>query len=843
MKKSLLSSSAVALIMGSLLVGCGGGSSSSSSGEDDPLVIEPQPPVTEINGTTLLCDGGDSEVSVDAAEFNASQTVRRNISSTSNDPSSKNYHRESPTSHNTPEPLDMVVLSTHADGNLTEAGEADTKVHPIVVSYAQQIVGDYETGIGSADVGDPTHVDGVFVSYSRDNGDSWKSYVISDTTEKSSMQVDWNGTEIEYPGHAQKPTMAVEGNHILVAWNDKYCPSNNPFDLPQEGDDANATYPTDYFAVNGPQKSIDYEGATALPDGKQVWEVPFSCVWTARGIVDPSTGDITWHTPQQLTTGTRDSNHIWIASSSAGFAMSWQEDTVGLRSGNGEGPGDGWSGATTNHGSDIWYTSIKMDEFDDINGTDENVTKPKSLYKFNYPVRITDNEKCSNDDTKPYCQYICDTYGFVTLTTNNNQETEITRCKTYDTDMLTDTQVVLDGDTGASRSAIEILVTDQNEHVVILGYEETKGLSDSTPGEPDQDQGDSETNISVEGKSVYFESFKFDALDAFDETNLSTIQNVAMPLVSAGNIVNIKVPEQNNTSNMIYENARRLVIGTQVDDCEADKYTFAFMYKQSFETQGGPADMYVRVNQGFTYDDFVPLNGLVVTNVSSQAYKVVENIEDYNITWSEANLDDNTYDNGEENVFSPRLFLRGNNIYAGFEYTPNATKTAQENMPANFHIHRYVDGSGWQGPQNITEVLTGWETTVDARFFSTPEGMYDDTGLESDKSNPNVFFVTWGNVGYISNDNHDLGKAEGDLFYRRSTDGGVTWEPERVLSNREKSVIQEKEVESFASPDGKTIYNVWLQDEEEFNATDPDSGVDSWFGRVDYNISIASVPE
>ena len=50
-------------------------------------------------------------------------------------------------------------------------------------------------------------------------------------------------------------------------------------------------------------------------------------------------------------------------------------------------------------------------------------------------------------------------------------------------------------------------------------------------------------------------------------------------------------------------------------------------------------------------------------------------------------------------------------------------------------------------------------------------------------------------------------------------------------------MIQEKEVESFTNPDGKTIYNVWLQEEEDYNATNPLSGTDSWFGRVDYNIS------
>jgi hypothetical protein len=816
-----------------------------------------QPPSSVIVGTKLACDntGEASYIATDAADFNASQTLKRNVSATS----TSDEARLNSNSHNSIESLENPVFARSANGTLIDGV---TKVHPIAVSYNEQIVGDYEMGDGSADIGDPDHRDAVFFSLSLDGGLTWSKKQISASDKKSSIKVKWNGTQIDYLGHTQKPTMAREGNNILLAWNDKYCPSGNPFNLAQVEVDGNSTYPSDVFAVNGKQGVIDYEGIIA-PNGKTVYEVPFSCVWTARGVVDVD-GNVTWRAPMQLTTGTRDSNHIWIEGSEAGFAITWQEDTTGLRSGKGEGPGDGWSGATTNRGSDIWYSSIKMEDFDDVNGTDElDTTKPKSMYNFHYPVRVTDNEKCAVGDTKPYCQLMCDTYGYVDLNTSNNAGSAITRCKTYDVDMLTNTQVILDGDTGASRSALKILETDKHEFVVVFGYEETKGLSESNPGEPDQDKGLVDTNISAEGKSVYFESFKFDAIDAFDENNISTILTTPMPMVSAGNIINVKVPEavyttdENNittatgvTDQMIYENARRLVIGEQIDSCNADKFTFAFMYKQSFETQGSSSDMFVRVNEGFTYDSFVALEDRNVTNISAQEPIVVENIVDYNVTWTSANLDDNTYDNMNDNTFSPRIFLRGNDIYTGFEYTPNDVKTQQENMPSNFHTHIYVDtksiggNSGWQGPVNVTQVTKGGTTTVDARFVPTGEGNFLETGLESDKSNPNVLFVTWGEIDWINNENHDLGKAESNLYYKRAlfdnTTGSWNWDANASnLATKEGAVIQEKEVETFATPNGKILFNVWLQEEEfaTWDSSDPDSGLDSWFGRVDYNIS------
>jgi len=797
-----------------------------------------QPPVSEITGD-LACTL-DTSSSTDAADYNASQTLKRNVSSKS----TEDANRENRTSHNTPDQLGVIVPERTSDGTLTGSG---VEVHPILVTYLQQIVGDYVTGDGSADIGDPTHLDGVFTALSLDNGMTWKNFTVSDSTEKSSMEVVWDidksATKIPYPGDAQKPNMAVEGNNILVAWNDKYCPSGNPFDLFR--DEVTDTYPDDFFAVNGTQGSIDYaetqDGSREMmiaPNGSEVYEVPFSCVWTARGIFDESNGSITWHAPMQLTTGTRDSNHIWIDSSDAGFALSWQEDTEGLRSGKGAGPGEGWSGATTNHGSDIWYTSIKMADFAAVDGLDGDTSKPKSANNFHYPVRMTDNQSCSNDDTKIYCQSLCDTYGYEVSTTNNNAGNEVTRCNTYDVDMLTDTQVVLDGDTGASRSAHTLLTTSTGQTVVVFGYEETKGLSESDPGEPDQDQGDSETIIALEGKSVYFESFLFDAIDDFNSSDPDTLQKVAMPLVSAGNIVNVKGPDE-NTSEMIFENARRLVIGTQIDSCDADRFNFAFMYKQSFDTQGSSSDMFIRVNSGFTYDSFVALDDRNVTNISAQtAFDQDGNITDYTVNWSEDNLDDNTYENPYENTFSPRIFLRGNEIFTGFEYTPNDAKTQIGNMPSNFHTHIYTNGA-WLPPQNITQVVKGGATTVDARFFTTPKGD-DATGLASDQSNPNILFVTWGEIDWIDNEDHDLGKAESNLYYKRAlkVDQNWVWDTNTsMLAARDGAILQEKEVESFATPDGKTIYNVWLQEEEEYNQTDPFSGVDTWFGRIDYNIS------
>ncbi len=851
----------MAILSFAVFSGCTGGGTSDEAVANHDLEEHNE---VVIDGGDLDCISPDSGESDRAGTLIANDHVTKANVSKEGDGIYPQPHYERSNAKNILKRLGAVVPTTSADGNITDES---VKVHPILVGYAEQVIGDYAMNDGSADIGDPYHVDDIFVSLSLDNGQTWKKINVSNTADKSSIDVKWDRDylnnssyaeeTVAFPGHSHKPTMEVNGNRILVAWHDKYCPSGNPLQLPAS-DDAETIYPDDLFKVNGAQGSINYDlrcdiaddpltvgidESNCAPNSNEVYEVPFSCVWTARGIFDPEAGEITWHQAKQLTTGTRDANKLWIAAAAdVGFAMSWQEDPEGLREGKGAGPGEGWSGATTNHGADIWYSYLTMGQFDEVNTTVdttedlvvEDETKAKSLYNLTYPVRITDNEVCIEGDTKLYCQEVhCDSY------LASDQGTSA-KCVTKTLDPLWDdgTTVILDGDTGASRPAMTIAMTNEDEAVVLLAYEETKGLADNS-GDGDANQGEEEevTDIEVEGKVVYFESFHFDS-----------------PVtLSPGSIVNPRVEEE-GTGDMIYENARRVVIVKQVQACDTGKYTFGLMYKMGVETRGGASDMFLRMNTGFSADTFVAASE--IPNVSAMTPVYVD--EDGTVsetpvgsTWTPDNLDDTSYENVFENTFSPRGFMRGDDIYTGFEYTPNYAQSEQGNVANNFYINRYVAVDGvraWQGPQNISAITGRKTSTLDPRFIPTPKGIFDKTGLETDKSNPDVLFLTYGTWNMESG-------LEEDLFYTRSTDKGATWSTVLLDSNLTANAklaaiqgVEEKEVQSVTTPDGTVLYNVWLQEQpvedysagvevldEEGDVAEHFKGLDSWIGRVDFN--------
>jgi hypothetical protein len=391
----------------------------------------------------------------------------------------------------------------------------------------------------------------------------------------------------------------------------------------------------------------------------------------------------------------------------------------------------------------------------------------------------------------------------------------------------TEALVALDGDTGASRPAMTILMTDADVPAVVLAYEETKGLSESDPGVPNE--GEEDTDIALEGKVVYFDIFPFDNPDT----------------ISAGHIVNPRYPDA-NTSELIFENACRVVIVKQVDPCDEGAYTFGLLYKQGVETRGGSSDMFLRMNTGFSYDTFVPDEEVV--NVSSMGEVTIDGTN-YDINWTTDNLSDTSYANLDENTFSPRGFMRGDDIYIGFEYTPMYSMTVQAHMPNTFYIHRFADGA-WKGPQQISKIVGQQVSTLDPRFITTPKGN-EGSGLASDISNPDVLFLTYGTFDMDSG--HEL-----DLYWTRSTDKGVTWETIDINATEDDNVtlkvaneklaarnnVAEMEVQSLATPDGTMLFNAWLQEESHEEYINPDSetplnekGMDSWFGRVDFNVT------
>ena len=122
----------------------------------------------------------------------------------------------------------------------------------------------------------------------------------------------------EYCGQVRKPVFQVKGNKILVAWTSKFCKGGKPAyaistcDDPDDrrdrrrrprdrrvpghctGQDGDGTlrcepdypyddpyYVDDIWGVGGPQRSVDY----TEQDFPEVGEVPYSCVWTARGTI------------------------------------------------------------------------------------------------------------------------------------------------------------------------------------------------------------------------------------------------------------------------------------------------------------------------------------------------------------------------------------------------------------------------------------------------------------------------------------------------------------------------------------------------------------------------------
>ncbi len=322
-----------------------------------------------------------------------------------------------------------------------------TEAKPIVAVYTDAVQGEDGTVYG----------EDVFAAISRDDGNTFKRKNIARAADRSSFDVtvkeyDELGNVVDeylapYYGEAKKPVFQVKGNKILVAWTSKYCNGGRPTyaiktedtpddpTTPENEFEENYPYDDPYFeediwGVSGPQRSVDYTDQ-GFPE---VGEVPYSCVWTARGTLvteemladtegywatalkdplDPestySVGDIVWYKPERLTSGRRDANQVFMgAADDAGFAIAWQEDPEGLRPGQAKGPGPGWGGATTNHKTDIWYSYITWDDFlvvdENFESHGENQSgltgRPKALVPMSLPVRVSDNDVVNTDNLK-----------------------------------------------------------------------------------------------------------------------------------------------------------------------------------------------------------------------------------------------------------------------------------------------------------------------------------------------------------------------------------------------------------------------------------------------------------
>lgn len=410
---------------------------------------------------------------------------------------------------------------------------------------------------------------------SLDDGASWKRTNLSQSADRSSIKIKDGKRWAPYYGDVGRTFMAADGNKVLVTWVSKYCGGGSPASsmtddergllathLAETGTIADAaacidadpltpcTYLEDAFGVSGSQ---GVQSAADLADDGYplVGDYPFACAWAARGVMLPPGDDdlstFVWFKPERLTSGVRSANRPEaVCVKGAGCVVTWQEDPDGIRPGEGEGPGEGWSGAVAHHQTDTWYTYIDWDDFglvaDTTYGTFYEATgdlatwvanntsgSPKIAVPMSIPMRLTDNAMCTGDDlgaddftSKAYCGIDFDGSGVADFCADTVQITTDTPegpDQTIDMCIAEDGRLMR-GNTASTRARLGLHGYSTDAECVFdkaapddcpidsawfyMTYEENKGLGDE--GEDETTAEDLIDKVDM-GKNVWYHTF------------------------------------------------------------------------------------------------------------------------------------------------------------------------------------------------------------------------------------------------------------------------------------------------------------------------------------------------
>ena len=699
-----------------------------------------------IAATVAGCDVPLVEITKDEARDNldtgmkAGNLIRRNVSKSPEMASDKAKLEVMPVyvPALTSDGMPTLVTYYDADGNEIEARSV---AKPIVVAYLEEV--------------EDTGVMDVFVAISRDDGQTFKRRNISRTSGRSS--------KVGYPGKSEKPMLKVKDDMIFVAWTDKYCnggrpgyaitvcPDTNGDGSPDpceicrttdHGTTCTPDYPgddaywrDDLYGAGGPQRTVIYE------DYPELGEVPYSCVWTTRGVVLPD-GEVQWFKPERVTSGRRDANQLFAgAGDDVAFAIVWQEDPKGLMPGDGDGPGEGWSGANTHGKTDIWYSYISESDFalvdtdypvgghgdntDLVDQDPELQGRVKALVPMSLPVKISDNDVCSEENMDPDggngehdfdgegegTHRYCGTLDGIGTAANPgpNPLCAYTIEKINPNDELhhvcvTADNRLLDGNTGASRPMIFVQpytkTNGSKSAYVIIGYEEGKGV-----GTPPEEEGEGEDDRYKPdmGKNVIYHSF-----DLFNPET-----------VGGGGLINL--PETDEFGNPVYlvdefgellldwkgdpilatENARRVRFIVQPKKKAGTAYpVLVALYRQGEEGSGKPADVFMRSMYSLTsgnpyaFNNFVPgaqnLSSVEATELFQDPFDPEAPVKMLRWGWSPANLADSSAANPYSDALAHRGALEGGELIIAYSWTPNWGRNANDKY--DLYVRRSFDG-------------------------------------------------------------------------------------------------------------------------------------------------------
>ncbi len=577
--------------------------------------------------------------------------------------------------------------------------------------------------------------------------DDWSAPLnISNTAHLFSIATGWNeGIGVEYPvpfyGDSEKPNIFVAGNFAVVTWVGKYCPGDK-------------------------QRMISYTAREGL-------SVPFSCLYTSytNNVAGYTDDDNVYHPPvwntQQITDGSRDAksdfNKGLSIDGKGKWAFSWQEDPHGLQLGAGAGPGEGASGATVTHGTDVWYTY-----------TDDLMSQPLAT-----PVRISDNYTIdgSGGNTSPIY---------------------------HPDDLVNEIEVLERGNTGASRPNLMLVGGNLVDPTAVIAYEESKGA----------DRLDS-------GKFIRYHEFAFNT-----------------PPVSTGLYEN---GEPGCIISDPLENSRRVRFVGQPSP-SANGLRMGVFWRQGLPTEGGPADIMVRVGKktavegstGLRPEDMEPavdancrvsdylvareLNNVPASNISSNTvpWTPIDSLEPS--LFPPNDLADTSSYNPYEDSKAHRAAIVGDDFYLGYSYAKDwAVATVIDLDNYNFWMRRYnaASGGSWTDAVNLSNITDVKTHVKEPRLVKTPgSGMgcpnpaapLDPVNTYPENcQNKSTLIVAWGTESNVYG--HIGGSEEFDVYYTRTKDKGLTFEEPVVV----EGVLANNRFESQLrpSPAGNIIWTVW----------------------------------
>ncbi|MBK8988677.1 MAG: hypothetical protein IPM39_21835 [Chloroflexi bacterium] len=720
---------------------------------------------------------------------------------------------------------DGVITSTlyyDAAGTLVDTRD---NAKPLVAVYIDSLPEEEEgvEGIYSILSGAGFGAHDAYAALSLDDGATWKRTNLSLSADLSSFTLA-NGHP--YPGDAHNMTFTIAGDKVLVGWISKYCDGGSPMytfvnedvlDL-QEDFGLPDLYVRDIWGVAGSQNSVDYTGM-GFPE---VGEIPYSCVWSARGqllpveLDDASMGyDIVWTKAERLTSGRRDANRLEMAGDSAGgFMMTWQEDPEGLRPGQGLGPGEGWSGAVVNQQTDLWYSFVSLDDFVMVMSDDSDdaipidiaayagETMPKVAVPMAMPIRLTDNKMCKALGSDPYC-YVefddTDPYGATVLPDVNWDDpnavkTGITQSEnsTYCTIPVswtnpggttlqlcqTEDGRVLQGRVGSSRPRVNVQPYDSlyfepvestivyDSAIVIMGAEESKAL-----GEGSTDDDAEPEDI---GKNMWYYSF-----DMLNPEFLLQGGMLNQPAVCGPHDEDCIPGEffpmmEDDFGNDFYETeiSRRFSHMSQpIHQIGQSGVSSVLIVKQGILNQGGPADIFLRMTK-------VPDGIWVLCDTDNDPTTIERCLpEGYN-PYAYENLvcDEWVYTDGSNPRYLEGLCLSNMINVSGTSIVSCDNGTSGDDCAAAFP---------WDGGVTPFPKVTEWRQCGGA---STLGGYTCNDNDLDDQSWENPYDVAKGHRGFIDGDfimmmyawspnwqANSVGNDHYNLYARRSFDGGLTW--------------------------------------------------------------------